>query len=387
MNSCIKVLILDADKVIFEKISPVFIKELNRLTGLDVEQINEKRKKYWRLLKTGKITDRQMWLGAKKLKGYEQGLFGELGISRNNYAPFIEKIRASYRMNKGALRFIKQAKAKGITLYLFSNSSMELIERPYRQFKLMNYFEYAFFSHKMGFAKPSAEAFALVMKKIKICPQNVLFIDDKEKNLLAAKELGFHTYLFKNSEDFPKILVEYNLQANNMHKDELMEYVDETDKVIGILPRSRILEQKKMYRLVAIFVFDSEGKLFIQKRSKAIRRYPGYYESSAGGHIALGESYGQAAVRELYEELGIKDPLKFVGKLKVEYEGASRFVGLYECTTKKRVMMNKEEVSGGNFLALNEISEMLKSKEKFTPVFIKLFNRFYKGENETNNLL
>lgn len=211
MNSCIKALILDADKVIFEKISPIIIEELNRLTGLGAEQINEKRKKYWQLVKTGKITDRQMWLGAKNLKGYEHGIFGELGISQSNYAPFIEKIKASYRLNKGALRFIKHAKSKGIDLYLFSNSSRELIERPYKQFKLNTYFKYAFFSHKMGFAKPSPEAFAIVMNKIKICPQNALFIDDKEKNLLAAKELGFNTYLFKNSEDFPQILADYNI--------------------------------------------------------------------------------------------------------------------------------------------------------------------------------
>lgn len=165
-----------------------------------------------------------------------------------------------------------------------------------------------------------------------------------------------------------------------MGKDELMEYVDETDKVLGTLPRNKIIEQNKMYRLVAVFVFNGEGKLFIQQRSQSNGRYPGYYESSAGGHIVIGESYEQAAYRELYEELGIKDTLKFVGKLKVEYEGISRFVSLYECLTNKKININKDEVGGGNFLALNEISVMLKSKEKFTPVFIELFNRFYMGK-------
>ena len=43
-----------------------------------------------------------------------------------------------------------------------------------------------------------------------------------------------------------------------------------------------------------------------QKRSDEIDRYPGDWDISAGGHINLGESVVEAAVRETREEVGAK---------------------------------------------------------------------------------
>lgn len=56
-------------------------------------------------------------------------------------------------------------------------------------------------------------------------------------------------------------------------------------------------------------------ELLWQKRSEMIDRYPGDYDISAGGHINLGESLVEAAVRETREEIGAKispDDLNFV---------------------------------------------------------------------------
>lgn len=60
--------------------------------------------------------------------------------------------------------------------------------------------------------------------------------------------------------------------------------------------------------VAVIFIFrrNSEGvlELLWQKRSEKVTRYPGYYDISAGGHINLGESLVDAAVREAHEEIG-----------------------------------------------------------------------------------
>lgn len=62
--------------------------------------------------------------------------------------------------------------------------------------------------------------------------------------------------------------------------------------------------------LVVIFVYriNSDGKLEIlwQKRSENVSRFPGYYDISAGGHINLGESLVEGALRECAEEIGVK---------------------------------------------------------------------------------
>lgn len=56
-------------------------------------------------------------------------------------------------------------------------------------------------------------------------------------------------------------------------------------------------------------------ELLWQRRAETIDRYPGDYDISAGGHINLGESVVEAAVRETCEEIGAKiavEDLRFV---------------------------------------------------------------------------
>ncbi len=57
--------------------------------------------------------------------------------------------------------------------------------------------------------------------------------------------------------------------------------------------------------IVFLYRRGKDGLEFLwQKRSEEIDRYPGDWDISAGGHINLGESLIEAAVREAREEIG-----------------------------------------------------------------------------------
>lgn len=60
--------------------------------------------------------------------------------------------------------------------------------------------------------------------------------------------------------------------------------------------------------VAVVFVFrrstDGALELLWQKRSAGVSRYPGFYDISAGGHVNLGESLVEAAIRETREEIG-----------------------------------------------------------------------------------
>ena len=58
--------------------------------------------------------------------------------------------------------------------------------------------------------------------------------------------------------------------------------------------------------VVCICVFNSEGKLLIQQRQPFKIGWPNMWDISAAGSALAGENSGQAAERELYEELGIR---------------------------------------------------------------------------------
>lgn len=58
--------------------------------------------------------------------------------------------------------------------------------------------------------------------------------------------------------------------------------------------------------VVFLYRFNKDGKLELlwQRRAPGIDRYPGYYDISAGGHINLGETVIEGAIRETREEIG-----------------------------------------------------------------------------------
>ncbi len=158
------------------------------------------------------------------------------------------------------------------------------------------------------------------------------------------------------------------------------EVVDNNDNIIGIFSKDKIKKENLIYRLIVVFVFNTKKELFVQLRSSSKDRYPGYYESSVGGHVEIGETYEEAAKREMSEELGISEELKFICKNKVTYENHTRFVSLFKCVTKKEIKISKEEVESGKFYNLKEIQKMIDNNDLFTPVFLEMFKFIQDGK-------
>jgi isopentenyldiphosphate isomerase len=59
-----------------------------------------------------------------------------------------------------------------------------------------------------------------------------------------------------------------------------------------------------------VFVFNSQGGVWVQLRPKTKRHYPGVWDISACGGIISGEMPTQAAAREAEEELGFAVELR-----------------------------------------------------------------------------
>ena len=156
--------------------------------------------------------------------------------------------------------------------------------------------------------------------------------------------------------------------------EEILEIVDGNNRVIGTAGRSEIHKQHLKHRSVHVFLFNSAGKLFLQKRAQTKDEFPGYYDSSAAGHVNPDESYHEAAERELKEELGIEAPLNKIAKLPASQENGWEFVAFYSAVADDAVMLNHDEIEDGRFYSLREIREFLiSSGDKFTPSFKTLF--------------
>ncbi len=102
-------------------------------------------------------------------------------------------------------------------------------------------------------------------------------------------------------------------------EDELLDVVDLNDKVIGTIMRSKMmsLPKDRCVRVVNIFIMNKEGKILVPLRSHDRKLYPNTFDFSCGEHVQSGESYDDAAIRGLQEELGItiSTPPIMIGKL------------------------------------------------------------------------
>jgi glucose-1-phosphatase len=108
-----------------------------------------------------------------------------------------------YDIPRERIEVIEQVK-KQYNIYLLSNSNeihYDLFIRDlqlrfgYREFDEL--FHKAYFSFDLHLMKPNPEIFEFVMNQHGLVAEETLFIDDKEENIKAARNLGLRTYQLK----------------------------------------------------------------------------------------------------------------------------------------------------------------------------------------------
>ena len=60
-------------------------------------------------------------------------------------------------------------------------------------------FDEVYASNLMGISKPDPDFYRYILKKERITPENTVFVDDSEENILSAQKIGINSILFTNS--------------------------------------------------------------------------------------------------------------------------------------------------------------------------------------------
>ncbi|MBP1676328.1 MAG: hydrolase [Bacteroidetes bacterium] len=151
---------------------------------------------------------------------------------------------------------------------------------------------------------------------------------------------------------------------------EFFPLVDEDGVVTGKATRSECHSGTFwLHPVVHLHVFNSQGELYLQKRSETKDIQPGKWDTSVGGHVDYGEETLNALTREVYEELGIKDfepvfMFRYVFTSKQEKELVNSFYTIYDGV----LTPDPVEISEGRFWSISEIRANL-GKDVFTPNF------------------
>jgi len=109
------------------------------------------------------------------------------------------------------LRLVKQA---GYPLYALSNWPQEkfVLVRP--KYEFFDWFDDMVISGAVGLAKPDPKIFHLLLERMGRPASECLIIDDSEKNIAVARQLGFQTIHHQSPEKLRQELVRLGILTN-----------------------------------------------------------------------------------------------------------------------------------------------------------------------------
>jgi 8-oxo-dGTP pyrophosphatase MutT (NUDIX family) len=159
-------------------------------------------------------------------------------------------------------------------------------------------------------------------------------------------------------------------------ENELVTIVDRENNEIGPLPRGEMRAGRLIHRASYILVFNSQGELYVQKRTLTKDVFPGYHDVVAGGVVAAGETYEECAERELEEELGISNvPLTPLFHFYYEDEHIRLWGAAFSCVYDGEMILQEEEVESGAFMKVEELMN-LPETEPFCPDSLYVLRRY-----------
>ena len=164
--------------------------------------------------------------------------------------------------------------------------------------------------------------------------------------------------------------------------EELVDIVDRNDNVLYQCTRKEMRAKVLCHRAVFIAIVNSAGELLVHQRSALKDLWPSYWDIAVGGVVAAGESYDDAALRELDEEVGIAGvPLMALG-MGTYSDNMVRLVGkCFMATYDGPLVLRDGEVLATEWVSQSDLQQRLlernflpDSKELLLPTLQKMWN-------------
>lgn len=154
------------------------------------------------LYESGKISTEEFFARIKRVfkNKYDQPL-----LHRAWYAILAEEV--------DGMRQLVENVSRHEPVYLLSNTNELHFEYALKNYPVLGLFTHHFVSYRIGAMKPSAEIYRHVIRSLGKKPDELLFVDDTEKNVLGARNAGMRSELFRDAERLRNTLGEFGFDG------------------------------------------------------------------------------------------------------------------------------------------------------------------------------
>lgn len=135
------------------------------------------------------------WTYNKVLKEFSKKLNSE---PKKIEKLFLKAHKKSFKENKTLYKKVRELK-KNYIIGILSDQTY-FSKKALLTKKRLNLFNPILLSCDLKTRKPNLKIYKLLLKKLKLKPFEILFIDNREYNLKPAKKLGMQTILYKNNK-------------------------------------------------------------------------------------------------------------------------------------------------------------------------------------------
>ena len=149
--------------------------------------------------------------------------------------------------------------------------------------------------------------------------------------------------------------------------DELVDVVDEHDRVVDTVRRAEMRRRRLRHRCTFVVVRSSDGGVLVHRRSDLKDLWPGAWDLAVGGVVTSGEAWEPAARRELAEEVGISGvDLELIGEGSYADEHVDEVARMWTVTWDGPVTFDDGEVVEAHVVTLDELRARL-ARDPFVP--------------------
>ena len=158
--------------------------------------------------------------------------------------------------------------------------------------------------------------------------------------------------------------------------EELVDVIDADDRVVRTVTRAEMRASNLRHRTTFVLVRSPRGEVYVHRRTETKDVYPGLHDVFFGGVVSAGETFDEAAARELAEEAGIVGvSLRFRFLADYRDDRSDQRCAVYDVEWDGSIVLQKEEVAWGDWVDLDRAIAML-DEVPFVPDGAVMFHRW-----------